>query len=165
MATQGEISANLNHSSNARHQFSVDKWSGLDYSFKMEIVLDASAIIAVINDEPEAILILEHSQNAIFISPNIISFEIANSLSRMLKKGLINEYSKMMDLINSFQQIPIKLIENNLENVIKIVWDYKIYAYDAFYLETARSLNIPLLTLDKEMRKIGKDFGIKVLGD
>ena len=36
----------------------------------MEIVLDTSAIIAVIADEPEAAFVLEHSQNAIFISPN-----------------------------------------------------------------------------------------------
>ena len=49
----------------------------------MEIVLDASAIIAVITDEPEAVFVLEHSQNAIFVSPNVISFEIVNSLSRM----------------------------------------------------------------------------------
>ena len=130
----------------------------------MEIVLDASAIIAVIADEPEADMILEHSQDAIFVSPNVISFEIVNSLSRMLKKGLINDHSKMVDLINSFQQLPIKLFNNNLENVIQIVWDHKIYAYDAFYLETAKSLNIPLLTLDKEMKKIGKDLGINILG-
>jgi len=130
----------------------------------MEIVLDASAIIAVITDEPEAVLVLEHSQNALFISPSVISFEIANSLSRMVKKGLINDRYKILDIINSFEQIPIRLFNNNLENVMRIVWDYKIYAYDAFYLEAAKSLNVPLLTLDKDMQKIGKDFGIKILG-
>ena len=60
----------------------------------------------------------------------------------------------MAELITIFQQVSIKLIKNNLENVIQIVWDYKIYAYDAFYLETAKSLNLPLLTLDKELKKI-----------
>ena len=130
----------------------------------MEIVIDTSALIAVIADEPEADMVLEYSQNAIFVSPNVISFEIANSLSRMLKKGRINDQSKMVELVKSFQQIPIKLFENNLQNIIQIVWNYKIYAYDAFYLDTAKSLNIPLLTLDKEMKKYGKDFGIKILG-
>ena len=130
----------------------------------MEIVIDTSALIAVIADEPEADTVLEYSQNAIFVSPNVISFEIANSLSRMLKKGRINDQSKMVELVKSFQQIPIKLFENNLQNIVQIVWNYKIYAYDAFYLDTAKSLNIPLLTLDKEMKKIGKDFGITILG-
>ena len=131
----------------------------------MEIVLDASAIIAVISEEPEASSVLELSKNAVFVSPNVISFEIANSLSRMLKKGLINDRSKMVELINSFQQIPIKLFNNNLENVIQLVWNHKIYAYDAFYLETAKSLKLPLLTLDNEMKKIGKYIGISILGD
>ena len=130
----------------------------------MEIVIDTSALIAVIADEPEADMVLEYSQNAIFVSPNVISFEIANSLSRMLKKGRINDQSKMVELVKSFQQIPIKLFENNLQNIIQIVWNYKIYAYDAFYLDTAKSLNIPLLTLDKEMKNFGKDFGITILG-
>jgi predicted nucleic acid-binding protein len=131
----------------------------------MEIVLDTSALIAVIADEPEADIVLKYSQNAAFVSPSVISFEVANSLSRMLRKGLIKDYRKMADLIDSFQQIAIKLFENNLQEVIKIVWDYKIYAYDAFFLETAKSLNLPLLTLDKDMKKIGKDFGITILGD
>ncbi len=131
----------------------------------MEIVIDTSALIAVIADEPEAHKVLEYSQNAVFVSPSVISFEITNSLSRMLRKGLINDQSKMAELVKSFQQIPIKLFESNLQNVIQIVWNYKIYAYDAFYLDTAKSLNLPLLTLDKEMKKIGKDFGITILGD
>jgi predicted nucleic acid-binding protein len=131
----------------------------------MEIVLDTSALIAVIADEPEADIVLKYSQNVAFVSPSVISFEVANSLSRMLRKGLIKDYRKMADLIDSFQQIPIKLFENNLQDVIKIVWDYKIYAYDAFFLETAKSLNLPLLTLDRDMKKIGRDFGITILGD
>jgi predicted nucleic acid-binding protein len=130
----------------------------------MEIVIDTSALIAVIADEPEADMVLEYSQNAMFVSPNVISFEVTNSLSRMLRKGLINDQGKMVELVKSFQQIPIKLSENNLQNVIQIVWNYKIYAYDAFYLDTAKSLNLPLLTLDKEMKRIGKNFGITILG-
>jgi predicted nucleic acid-binding protein len=32
-------------------------------------------------------------------------------------------------------------------------WIDKIYAYDAFYLETAKRLDLPLLTFDSGMRK------------
>ncbi|MCL2042674.1 MAG: type II toxin-antitoxin system VapC family toxin [Treponema sp.] len=130
----------------------------------MEIVIDTSALITVIADEPEADIVIEYSQNATFVSPNVISFEIVNCLSRMLKKGRINDQSKMEELVNSFQKIPIKLFENNLQNIIQIVWKYKIYAYDAFFLDTAKSLNIPLLTLDKEMKKFGENIGITILG-
>jgi len=83
----------------------------------------------------------------------------------MMKKGIINNKEKMIDLINTFQKIPIKLAEINLEKSLEIACDYKIYAYDAFYLETAKRLNLPLLTFDNKMKRIGKEIGIAILGE
>jgi len=131
----------------------------------MEIVLDASAIIAVIADEPESDIVINCTRNAILVSPNIVSSEIANSLTKMMKRGIINNKEKMIELIKVFQMIPIKLTEINLEESLEIAWNYKIYAYDAFYLETAKRLNLPLLTFDNKMRKIGKEIGITILGE
>ena len=121
----------------------------------MEIVLDASAIIAVIADEPEGDKVITLTQNVIIVSPNVLSFEVTNSLTRMIKKGIINDKEKMNNLIKSFLKIPIKFIENNLEEVLEIAWNHKLYAYDAFYLNTALRRNLPLLTFDLEMKKIG----------
>jgi predicted nucleic acid-binding protein len=131
----------------------------------MEILLDASAIIAVIADEPESDIVINCTKNAILVSPYMVTSEIANSLTKMMKKGIINNKEKMIDLIKIFQKIPIKVTEINLEKSIEIAWDYKIYAYDAFYLETAKRLNLPLLTFDNKMRKIGKEIGITILGE
>ena len=130
----------------------------------MEIVLDASAIISVIADEPEGYEVIEITKDSIIVSPSVMSFEIVNSLTRMVKKGIIDNKEKMNDLIKSFQKIPIKFVENDLEKIIEIAWSYKIYAYDAFYLETAKRQNLPLLTFDNGMKKIGIDMGITVLG-
>ena len=38
-----------------------------------------------------------------------------------------------------------------------------IYAYDAYYLEVAKRLNLPLLTLDMAMKKVALDIKLKVL--
>ena len=131
----------------------------------MEIVLDASAIIAVIADEPESDFVIKKTQNAIIVSPYAVSFEITNSLTKMVKRGIISNIDILQSIINSFQKIPIKFDENNLEKTLEIAWNYKIYAYDAFYLETAKRLNLPLLTFDNGMRKIGKKIGITILGE
>ena len=128
------------------------------------IVLDASAIISVITDEPEGFKVIELTQNSSIICPNIITFEIANSITRMIKKRLILDKNKAIDLVKSFNQIHIQLVKNDIEKIIEIAWKYKIYAYDAFYLETALELNLPLLTFDKEMKKIATNMGIIVLG-
>jgi len=130
----------------------------------MEIVLDTCAIIAVIADEPEGNEVVEYTKDCIIISPNVLPFEIANSISWMIRKGILDKI-KMIELIRSFQQIPIKLVENNLENVLKIAFEYKIYAYDAFFLETARKLNLPLLTFDVGMKNIAKEIGISLIGE
>ena len=67
------------------------------------------------------------------------------------------------------RDLVIQLTQNSvivLPNVVsfEIAWEYKIYAYDAFYLESAKRLGLPLLTFDGNMAKIGKELGIKILG-
>jgi predicted nucleic acid-binding protein len=135
------------------------------YAEIMEIVLDASAIIAVIADEPESNIVINCTKNAVLISPHIVSFEIANALTKMMKRGIISSKEKIIGLINAFQKIPIKAVEVNLEKSLEIAWHFKIYAYDAFYLETAKRLNLPLLTFDNGIRKIGKEIGVTILED
>ena len=52
----------------------------------MEILLDASAIITVIADEPKSQIVINCTKNAIIVSPNVISCEVANALTRMMRK-------------------------------------------------------------------------------
>jgi predicted nucleic acid-binding protein len=130
----------------------------------MEVLLDASAIMAVIADEPESEIVINCTKNAIIVSPNMLSFEIANALTKMMKKKIIDTQEKMIDLIKNFKKIPIKIVEVDLEKSLEIAWKYKIYAYDAYYLETSKRLNLPLLTFDGGMKRIGKEIGLTVLG-
>ena len=51
------------------------------------------------------------------------------------------------------------------EKALKIACKYKIYAYDAYYLEIAHRLKIPLVTFDSTMKKIGLDLKIQILGN
>jgi predicted nucleic acid-binding protein len=120
--------------------------------------------MAVIADEPESEIVINYTKNAIIISPNIVSFEIANGLTKMMKKKIIDTKERMIALIKNFQKIPIKTIEIDLEKSLAIAWDYKIYVYDSIYLEIAKRLNLPLLTFDGGMRRVGEDLGINILG-
>jgi predicted nucleic acid-binding protein len=129
----------------------------------MEIMLDASAIIAVIADEPESEIVINYTKDAIIVCPNMVSFEIANALTKMMKKKVIDTKEKIITLIKNFRQIPIKTIAVDLERSLEIAWNYKIYAYDSIHLETAQRLNLPLLTFDSGMSRIGKEPGITIL--
>ena len=130
----------------------------------MEIVLDASAIMAVIANEPERDFVIKNTRNSIIVAPGIISFEISNGLTRMMRKNIIDSKEKMINLMRNFQKMPIKVEEIDIEKTLEIAWEYKIYAYDACYLETAKRLNLVLLTFDGNMIKIGKDLGLNTIG-
>ena len=80
-----------------------------------------------------------------------------------MKKKII-EKELMINAYSYFKKIPIKTIEIDLEKALEIAWDYKIYAYDACYLESARRLNLPLLTFDINMIRVGNELGIKIIG-
>jgi len=129
----------------------------------MKILIDACAIIAVIIKEPERDLVIQLTKDAEIVSPNMVSFEIANALTKMMKKKII-EKERMLNAFTYYKKIPIKPIEIDFEKALEIAWDYKIYAYDACYLEAAKRLNLPLLTFDGNMIKVGKELGIKMLG-
>ena len=129
----------------------------------MEILLDASAIMAVIVDEPERDIVIALTKIAEIVTPNVVSFEVANGLTKMMKRKIIDR-ENMINAFRYFKKIPIKPVEVDVEKSLEIAWEYKIYAYDAYYLETAKRLKLPLLTFDSAMSRIGNEMGINILG-
>ena len=129
----------------------------------MEIIVDACAIMAVIVKEPERDLVIELTKNVEILSPDMVSYEIANALTKMMKKKVIKR-EQMVNAFNYFKKIPIKTIKVDIEKALEIAWDFNIYSYDACYLEVAKRLNLSLLTFDGNMIKVGEEIGIKILG-
>jgi len=129
----------------------------------MGILLDASAIMAVIMDEPEREKVIKITKGAEIFSPYVVSFEVANALTKMMKRKIIDR-ENMINAFRYFKKIAIMPTEVDIEKALEIAWEYKIYAYDAYYLETAKRLGLPLLAFDGEMNRIGKAMGIDILG-
>jgi predicted nucleic acid-binding protein len=90
----------------------------------MEIIMDACAIMAVIVKEPERDLIIQLTQDAVMVSPDMVSYEIANALTKMMKKKVI-EKERMINAFNYFKRIPIKTIEIDIEKALEIAWIIK----------------------------------------
>jgi len=59
--------------------------------------------------------------------------------------------------------IPLRLVSVNIEKALDIAYTFNIYMYDAYYLELAQRLKVPLLTLDNQMQDIAKTLKIKLL--
>src|SRR5881394_3984111 len=97
----------------------------------MNLVVDTSVIIAVIADEPEKPMLISKTQGFDLFAPRSLHWEIGNAFSAMLKRDRITfEQAKMA--IELYQQIPLNLVEIDLEQALEIANRLKIYAYDAY---------------------------------
>lgn len=127
----------------------------------MHIVIDTSALVAVITNEPERKAIIEITLGQTLIGPGSIPWEIGNAFSAMFKQNRITfkQASKGLEI---FESIPLQYVQPDLVNVLRISRKGKMYAYDAYFLDCAIKNRAPLLTLDKKLQKIACSFKIEV---
>ena len=128
----------------------------------MDIVVDANAYLAVVLNEPEKQRIIEITKGAEIVSPEILPYEIGNALVAMFKRKRLSR-EQVLKSFNIFDIIPTHLENINTFAALEIACDYDIYAYDAYYLELAQRLKLPLLTMDNQMKEIAKMLNIKIL--
>ena len=125
----------------------------------MDILLDASAIMAIILNEPTRDEVINLTENAMLLCPEVISFEIGNALVNLYRKRKINE-QELLEAYRNFTLIPLRIIKVDMEKAIRIACKYNIYAYDAYYLEIAHRLKLPMITFDAPMKRVG--LGLKI---
>lgn len=128
----------------------------------MNIVIDTSAILAVLLNEPERESLISITRNCNLLAPHSLYWELGNAISAMFKKNRLN-FKQSQTIIRVFEQIPIQLYETNLIKALEIAKDLKIYAYDAYMIECARNHSAPLLTLDSNLKENAKILKIAVL--
>jgi predicted nucleic acid-binding protein len=128
----------------------------------MEIMIDASTLICIILNEPEKQEIIALTEESEINVPEMISFEIGNALSRMYKRHRLNE-EQIIKAYMLYEALPLRFVKVDMKKALKLSCKYDIYAYDAYYLETAYRLKLPLLTLDGSMKKHGKNMKINIL--
>jgi predicted nucleic acid-binding protein len=128
----------------------------------MKMLIDASALMPVLVDEPEKENIIALTKNYELLAPSVLPYEIGNALTRLKRRQILND-KQIIAAYNEFLKIPLRLLEVDVENALRIACKYTIYAYDAYYLETACRFNLPLLTLDGPMKKIALDLELRVL--
>ena len=128
----------------------------------MDIVIDASAILAVIVDEPDRDRVVEMTAGHSLVGPGSIPWEVGNAFSSMLKQRRLGleDAKRGLDI---FQSVPIRYLAVDLENAIAIADASNLYAYDAYFLDCASRHAAPLLTLDRPLRKAADKIGIHVL--
>lgn len=128
----------------------------------MDIVIDTSALIAVIVGEPEKRKIIEITKGNSLIGPGSIPWEIGNAFSAMFKQDrlTLEEAKKGLTI---FISIPLRYVEPDFVNALKLSKKINMYAYDAYVLDCAIRHKAPLLTLDRKLKASAQNLNVETL--
>ena len=128
----------------------------------MEIVVDASVLIAVITNEDEKEKLVAMTDEAELIVPLSVHWEIGNAFSSLLKRKRVT-IDEALQAIEIYLQIPVRFVDVELAESLELANELGLYAYDAYLLRCAAKYRLPLLTLDARLIQAAKEKKIQVL--
>jgi predicted nucleic acid-binding protein len=128
----------------------------------MEMVIDTSALLAVVAMEPERAELIRLSKGATLIAPSSVHWEIGNALSAMFKCKAI-ELDDALMILDGYAGIPIRLIDPSLRQVVQLCRELNVYAYDAYVIACAINQRAPILSLDNVLKERARSLKLDVL--
>ncbi len=129
---------------------------------QISLFADTSILIALIASDEEQSIITQVIKNHQLVCSTSIYAEVGNAISSMLKRRRIT-LDQAIQMLYDFEQLSFETVAFDLRRAIQICHDHKIYAYDAYILESASRLNLPLLTLDQQMQTKAKLLNITTI--
>lgn len=128
----------------------------------MDIVVDTSVIIAVIANEPVKGQLVALTQGADLIAPTSVHWEIGNAFSAMLRRNRVTLHLALQAM-DIYQRIPLRFVEVELNESLKIAAELNIYAYDAYLIQCALKYNAPLITLDQSLVRMAREKRAQII--
>ena len=128
----------------------------------MDIVIDTSALLAVIVGEPERDRIVEITSGHSLVGPGAIPWEVGNAFSAMLKQRRLT-LIEAQEGLRIFHTVPLRFLKVDMANALSLAQQAGLYGYDAYFLDCAARYAAPLLTLDHGLKKAAGDMGIRLL--
>jgi len=122
-------------------------------------IIDASAMLAILlpdeKSKPNALKLTEtiSQPKQKLLSCSLLDYEILNGLkSAVLKKRFSSTIAHK--LLNDYKKLPIKILPIDHKHTLKLSLKHNLSFYDACYLYLSKSTRAPLLTLDKNLKKL-----------
>ncbi len=112
-------------------------------------VVDASALAAVLFDEPEAEPILASIAGAL-IAPGLIRYELASVCTTKCVRNPEREH-EIRARYRLLGELAIDYVEPDWNDLPSLGTRWALSAYDAAYLQLALARNAPLVTLDARL--------------
>jgi predicted nucleic acid-binding protein len=137
----------------------------------VSLVFDSSVTLAwYFEDErtPAITALLRQVATTGAIVPGLWRLEVANGLLMATRRGRIDPNYREASL-TELAQFPIEVDQNTdvyaWTTTLRLTDIFGLTVYDAAYLELAQRLNLPLASLDLDLRAAANGLGIALLGD
>jgi predicted nucleic acid-binding protein len=128
----------------------------------MDLTVDTSVIMAVVLNEPSKAALVATTKGAELLAAPSLDWEVGNALSALFKTQRIN-LTQARIALESYDRIPLRLADVDLEASVALADKYGVYAYDAYVLECAQRYQTPLLSLDGPQCEVARREGIDIV--
>jgi predicted nucleic acid-binding protein len=126
------------------------------------IVIDTSAILAALLDEPEKQAVVEATMGSVVCAPASLRWEVGNAATAGVKRRRLRT-ERARQLVAYFEQVTVRELAIDILRAVDLGLELGIYAYDAYILEAARSSGFPLLALDGPIRRNAEKIGLPLV--
>lgn len=100
------------------------------------------------------------------LAPAIWPLEVVNSLVVGVRREAITT-AQLETFIRDLKDLPVAVdtegIERVYSSIVRLSQQHQLSSYDAAYLDLAVAENLPLATLDKNLRAAAKRAGVELL--
>ena len=128
----------------------------------VDIVIDTSAVIAVIANERERQAIIDRTDGVNLAAPASLHWEVGNAFSAMFRRRRIT-LAQAKQAIGSYERMMFRFVDVDLSRSLELSDRLGLYAYDSYVLACALNLRLPLLTLDERLAAAAPLAGVRVL--
>jgi len=128
----------------------------------MKVVLDTSALIAVLLGESSRDRIIQKTEGADLIAPASLHWEVGNAFSAMFKRGRLG-VELALEAHRRYEEVPIQFVEADIAAALRLCDRLDLYAYDAYMLDVAKRHRAPLLTLDGGLKDAAQHTDVELL--
>ena len=113
-------------------------------------VVDASAVSALLFDEPEAPQLAAQLADARLVAPPLLEFELANVCWKKCRRNP-DQRAAHLRAYRLRARFAIEEARVDLPKVLQLALDTGLTVYDAAYLWLSRELAVELVTLDERL--------------
>lgn len=118
----------------------------------MAVVVDASAVAAVLFGEPEGDAVRRQLRGHVLHAPSLIDDELTHVAWKKLQRSP-SSASAIFEALSAVPRLNVTCVQPDAVHVLATAAAARVSTYDASYLWLARTLGVRLVTLDKALAR------------